>query len=175
MPDRPRGLARPARDVSRRHDIVKLARYGTGSLIATACSYLTFVVLYGIVGTTAGVATFFGWLAGAVPNYWLNRTWTWRRRGRPDMRREVIPYIAIIVGTLILAVVVTDATSAAISGIVSSRAWRTFVVGAAFLGVYLVVFALRFLLLDRMFVSASRGDTDHRLDMPEHAEIEEVT
>src|SRR5437867_2587093 len=83
--------------------IGKMLRYGTGSIVATVCSEVTFLILYGPVEASSTVSSVLAWTAGALPNYWLNRSWTWGRRGRPSVARELVPYAAIILGTLGLA------------------------------------------------------------------------
>src|SRR5919107_866363 len=85
----------------------KALRYLGGSVVAAGCSEVTLVLLYGLLHVAPGPASCLAWLAGAVPNYWLNRSWTWRRRGRPDLRREVLPYVVIVVVTLALATLLT--------------------------------------------------------------------
>jgi len=127
----------------------KLSTYTAGSVLAAACSELALLLCYGVLGLAPAVSAVVAWLCGAVPNYWLNRRWTWRRTGRPDARRELLPYVVIVLGTLALAVVVTRAVDDALSG--SGAAARTTVVAAAFLGVYVAMFLLRYLLLDRLF------------------------
>ena len=92
-----------------------------------------------------------------VPNYWLNRSWTWQQRGRPSLRREVLPYVAIILVTLVLAMLTTRAVDAALAD--SGSLFRTVMVAAAFLGVYVLMFLLRYFLLDRLF---GRIDTNQR-------------
>src|SRR5215218_504418 len=87
----------------------KALRYVGGSVVAAGCSEATLVLLYGLLHMAPGPASCLAWLAGAVPNFWLNRTWTWRRRGRPDLRREVLPYVAISLTTLLLATLLTAA------------------------------------------------------------------
>jgi putative flippase GtrA len=94
-----------------------------------------------------------------LPNYWFNRRWTWGRRGRPDLRREVVPYVAIILGTLLLAALVTKGVDAWMRDVDVSGGVRTVAVAAAFLGVYVVMFALRYLLLDRLFRPRGGGGT----------------
>ncbi|CAA9435621.1 MAG: hypothetical protein AVDCRST_MAG35-2888 [uncultured Quadrisphaera sp.] len=128
----------------------KLLRYAGGSGVAAVCSEVAFLLLYGPLGASPGVASVVGWLAGAVPNYWLNRSWTWRRRGRPSLRREVLPYVAIILATVALAVGATSAVHAATAGAVTG-AWRVVLVNGTFLAVYALVFVLRYALLDRLF------------------------
>ena len=108
------------------HGLVpKLLRYFTGSVVA--------------------------WLAGAFPNFWLNRNWAWQRTGRPSLRHEVLPYAAIIVSTLVLATIATDLADRWLHQQGTSPSVRVPLVAAVFLGVYVVVFAVRFFLLERLF------------------------
>ena len=136
---------------ARGHLIGKLLRYAAGSLVATVCSYATFVFCYGLVHTGTAVASTIGWLAGAIPNYWLNRSWTWRRRGRPALAKELLPYIAIVLVTVLLAVMATGLAERLLLRADVDQPWRTVLVSATFLAVYGVVFLLRFFLLDRLF------------------------
>jgi putative flippase GtrA len=107
------------------------------------------------------------WFAGAVPNYWLGRRWTWRRRDRPDLVAEVLPYVVVVLATLVLAVVTTRTVSDRLSAAHVGHTQREVAVAAAFLGVYVVVFLLRFWLLDRLF--ARLQHRDQRQDAPEPA------
>jgi putative flippase GtrA len=152
MPARQAPLTAMDDEVSPRRELVaKVLRYTAGSVVAAVCSEVTFLLLYGPVHAAPAVASGLGWLAGAVPNYWLNRSWTWRRQGRPSLMGEVIPYVAIVLVTLVLAVVATSAADRLlVQGNVSADV-RVVLVGGAFLAVYCVMFLLRFFLLDRLF------------------------
>ncbi len=141
----------------------KALRYLGGSVVAALCSEVTLVVLYGLLHMAPGPASCLAWLAGAVPNFWLNRTWTWRRQGRPDLRREVLPYVAIILITLLLATVLTAAVDRWARDVATGSTARVLLVAGTFLGVYVAMFVLRFLLLDRLF---------SRLDARERPETE---
>jgi putative flippase GtrA len=129
----------------------KLFRYFTGSLVATGCSEATFVLLYGPAGMGTAWSSVLSWLAGAIPNFWLNRNWAWQRTGRPSLRREVAPYAAVVIVTLLLATLLTHLADQMLhqAGVASSL--RVTLVAAVFLGTYVVVFAVRFFLLERLF------------------------
>lgn len=129
----------------------KLLRYFTGSVVATVCSEVAFVLLYGLLDVGTTWSSVLSWLAGAVPNFWLNRNWAWERRGRPSLRDEVLPYAAIVVATLVLATVATHLTDVWLHHTDVASSVRVMLVAVVFLGVYVVVFALRFVLLDRLF------------------------
>jgi putative flippase GtrA len=137
----------------------KLVRYFTGSVVATVCSEVAFVLLYGLAGAGTTWSSVLSWVAGAVPNFWLNRSWAWQRRGRPSMRDEVLPYVAIIVATLVLATLLTHGADVWLHDQGVSSSLRVTLVAAVFLGTYVVVFALRFVLLDRMFARLHARET----------------
>ena len=129
----------------------KLWRYTGGSVVAAGCSEAAYLILYGLLHVSPGWTSVVAWLAGALPNYWLNRSWTWQRRGRPDLRREVLPYVAVVALTLLLATVATRAADSALRATETAEGTRVLLVAAAFLGTYVVMFVLRFALLDRLF------------------------
>lgn len=129
----------------------KVWRYTGGSVIAAGCSELTLLVLYGAFDLSPGWSSSLAWIAGALPNYWLNRSWAWRLRGRPDLLREVLPYAVIVALTLLLAIASTRAVDESLRAAGAAAETRVMLVAATFLGVYVVVFFLRFLLLDRLF------------------------
>lgn len=129
----------------------RLFRYGTGSIVAVVCSQATFLILYGPVHASTTVSSTLAWLAGAIPNYWLNRSWTWGRRGRPPVTQELLPYAAIVLGTLGLAIAATAAVAAVLDGTSITDAAQTLIVAGTYFLVYVVMFGFRFLLFDRLF------------------------
>ena len=141
--------------------IPKVLRYGVGSIVATVCSETTFLILYGPVNASTTVSSSFAWLAGALPNYWLNRSWTWGRRGRPSVTRELLPYIVIILGTLGLAILATAAGAAVLDGTSVPDSARTVLVAGIYFLVYAVMAVFRFLLFDRLFGSRQSQPAEH--------------
>lgn len=143
---------------SGRSTLGKAVRYGTGSIVATVCSYVAFLLVYGVLDASTTWASIIGWLAGAVPNYVLNRSWAWGVRGRPSLRREILPYVAIVLVTLLLAVVMTGVADRIVDDLDVSHLARTLIVSFVFLGVYGVVFIARFFLFDRLFTGLHAPD-----------------
>jgi putative flippase GtrA len=73
---------------------VKAARYAIGSGVALMTSVIVFALLLGAgVGTTAD--SILAFIAGALPNWILNRRWAWERTGEMDVAREVVGYTLI--------------------------------------------------------------------------------
>ena len=112
----------------------RVSTYTAGSVIAAGCSEVALVVCYGLLHLPPAVSSTIAWVAGAVPNYWLNRSWTWRRRGRPSLSREVLPYAAIILATLLLAALATWAVDAWLREAGASGTTRTVAGGAGLPG-----------------------------------------
>lgn len=130
---------------------LRLSRFTVCSIIATVCSEAVFLFVYGVVGGGSVLASVLGWLAGAIPNYTLNRSWTWGLRHRPDLRREVLPYVAIVLATVGVASVTTHVAGLLVPKITDTHWLQVGLVGAVFLGTYGVLFAARFVLFDRVF------------------------
>jgi putative flippase GtrA len=135
----------------------KVLRFGTGSVVATVCSQATFLVVYGPLGASTTVSSVLAWFAGAIPNYWINRSWTWGRRGRPSVRRELLPYAAVVLGTLALAIVATTGVEKLLETTSISHAGQTLLVTGTYFMVYAVMFVFRFLLFDRLFTRHQGG------------------
>ena len=137
---------------------VRFFRYSVGSVVAIVTSEITFVLCYGTgwLGTTA--ASVVAFVAGAIPNYVLNRSWAWERRGRPNVSREVILYAVVSIVSLVSAAVVTGWVSRIATHVTGSHTGRTTLVAAAYLATYGFLFILKFVIFQRVvFVEPSRG------------------
>lgn len=135
----------------RRGRLLLWARYSTSSVVATVVSQLAFALCYWF-GAAALVATLVAWLAGAVPNYVMNRRWAWGRGG------QLLPYAIIVLGSAASAALVTTVTDHLVRGI-DSHAWKTLLVTGSYFGTYGVLFILKFVLFDR-FVFAKPATAD---------------
>jgi putative flippase GtrA len=133
------------------------AKYSASSVIAGVISELAFVLCYWI-GTRPAWASVIAFLAGALPNYVLNRRWAWGRTGRANRTRELLPYAIIVVVTAIAAALVTSGTDHWLRGWTDSHFWQTVLVSAAFLGTYGVMFILKFVLFDRFVFAKPAAD-----------------
>jgi putative flippase GtrA len=135
---------------------LRLSRYTMGSAICFGISELAFIALFGSNLLGARGASIVASVIGVFPGYFLNRTWTWGRRGKSDLRREVIPYWTTALLSTALAAVVTGAVNAACSG--DSRGVRTIINAAAYMVTYGVLFVVKFAVFQRLFTP---GATAH--------------
>ena len=99
------------------------ARYTGASVIAGIISEIVFLVTYWF-GAVPLVASLLAFVAGAVPNYLMNRYWAWQRRGRADRTMEILPYAVIVVVTAVIAILVTTAADRWVRDHVAAHAWQ---------------------------------------------------
>ena len=125
-------------------------RFAAGTVISTACSQLTLVLLFGVLDASAAVSGAVAFVAGAIPNFLIHRFWTWRRSGPVRMRRELMPYLAVITFSGLVAVGITTGVDRLLGGAIADHALRTAVIAIVYGLSYLPVFVLKFALLDRL-------------------------
>jgi putative flippase GtrA len=135
---------------------VRFSKFAAGSVAATLLSQLTLTGLFWLGGVNATTASLVAFVAGAIPNFIVNWKWTWGRSGRPALLRELLPYIAIIVGGGLAATALTTLTDHVLAPLVTDRGARTITLDIAYLSSYAILFVLKFALLDRVF---RRGKT----------------
>jgi putative flippase GtrA len=143
-----------------RHPLgVRFSRYFLGSLVAVVTSETAFVLCYGsgLLGTTGSSAVAF--VAGAIPNYILNRWWAWGRRGRPRVGREIIVYAGISIVSLVAAALATGWAGRWAPHVAATRAERTTIVAAAYLATYGALFVLKFLAFELVVFPGSSATT----------------
>ncbi len=103
-------------------------------------------------GWSGGRANVFAALLSAIPAYLLSRRWVWEVRGAHSMRAEIVPFWTLALIGLVVSTALAE---------MADRVWDTWywVAGASLAG-YLVVWVLKFVLLDRMFDAAARRLAD---------------
>ena len=137
----------------RRPLAVRLAKFTAGSAVATVISELAFILMYGLLHTGTRLAGLVAFFAGAIPNWTLNRRWTWQRRGRPRLGREVLPYVAVVIATAVAATALSGLADDWVHGLATPRSVQVALVGVAYLLPYGVVFLLKFVLFERVVFS----------------------
>lgn len=141
-------------------------RYAAGSAVAAGCSEIVLVGSYALLGLGPQAASALAWLAGAVPNYVLNRRWAWKRRGGAALLRETLPYWAITLGTAVLAIGATSVADGWVRRLVTDRGERSFLLGAVYLAAYGFVFVAKFALFDRWVFAGRTAERRSRSQVP---------
>lgn len=136
------------------------AKFFAGSMVGTVISQLVLIGLYGVSGTSAATASVLAFIAGAVPNFFLNRRWAWGRRGADGAWREMLPYAVVVtVGGLAASGLSTTAEHL-IRPVVENHVLRTAILDLAYLASFGVVFVFKFALLDRFVFRRTQKGPD---------------
>jgi putative flippase GtrA len=130
--------------------MTKLLRFLAGSLLATLISALVFPLVYRGVHAGPRIATFAAFAAGAAVSFGVNRFWTWSRRNRAGLGRDLLGFLAVAGSVAILAAIVTSVTDLYADRAGVGGNLRTALVESAYLGTYALMFLIKFLLLDRL-------------------------
>lgn len=139
----------------------RFVRYSLVSGVAIVISQATILICTWIFGLSGIAANTIGALAATPASYELNRKWAWGKHGKSHLWREVVPFWSLSLlgflastGTVQLADNFTKAQH--IVGLP-----RSLVLMGASLFAYGIVWVLKFVVFNRLFISAdSGGDSD---------------
>ena len=130
----------------------RITRYSIAATIAVTTSAVTFAVLYVLgVGTTACSVSAF--VAGAIPNWSLNRRWTWAIKGRLAWGREVFGYIIVSALTLLASSEATGWTQKHVQSIPAHYGIRVLLVTGSYVATFALLFAIRFVIYEHWIFS----------------------
>jgi putative flippase GtrA len=125
----------------------RLARFAISSAVAATTSAVVFPILY-VLGASTTACSVAAFAAGAIPNWTLNRRWTWKVEGRVAFGREILAYIAVSATTLLALSLATGWTHHQVQGIPAGHGVRVLLVTASYFGVLAVLYGLRYFLYE---------------------------
>ena len=134
----------------------KITRYAIGSVIALLTSIVVFALCY-VAGLSTTMCSILAFLAGAVPNWILNRRWAWQISGQVAFLREIVAYIAISLIVLVASAAATGWTKQEVHGLSHPHGLRVLLVTASYVFVQAVLFVVKFVIYEQwVFAGRSR-------------------
>ncbi len=130
----------------------RVARFAIASMVAAGTSAVVFPVLY-VLGASTTACSIAAFAAGAIPNWTMNRRWTWKVEGRVAFGREILAYILVSASTLIVLSLVTGWTHQQVQSIPAGHGIRVALVTASYFGVLAVLYGIRYMLYERWIFS----------------------
>ena len=130
----------------------RLTRFAISSVLAAATSAVVFPILY-VLGASTTACSIGAFVAGAIPNWTLNRRWTWKVEGRVAFGREICAYVVISASTLLALSLATGWTNHLVSGIPAHHGIRVLLVTASYFAVLAILYGLRFFLYEHWIFS----------------------
>jgi putative flippase GtrA len=126
-----------------------LGRAAATSVAATVVSQIVLLAVLA-TGGVAVLASTLAWAAGAVLNFVITRRWVWGRTGRPRVRRELLPYLAVIGLGGLASIGLTTLSGSLLTPLNLPHVWWVVLVDGAYVAGYALVFVVKFTLLDRL-------------------------
>lgn len=123
--------------------IGKWAKYSAASLSGVVTSTATLFVLLEIVDLDPVPSNVIAVTAGAIPNYLVNRAWTFNKRGAHSFTREVLPFWGMAILGLLLSTV-------AVAWAAERFDENTFILMLANIASFGVLWVARFFILERV-------------------------
>ncbi len=130
----------------------RVTKFAISSMLAAGTSAVVFPILY-VLGASTTACTVIAFFAGAIPNWTLNRRWTWKVEGRVALGREVFAYLVISGSTLVVLSVATGLTNHLVKHIPAHHGIRVVLVTASYFAVLAVLYGLRFFLYEHWIFS----------------------
>jgi len=130
----------------------RVTRFAISSALAAATSAVVFPVLY-VLGASTTACTILAFFAGAIPNWSLNRRWTWKVQGRVAFGREIIAYLVISTCSLFILSLATGWTNRQVHSIPAHHGIRVLLVTGSYFAVLAVLYGVRFFLYEHWIFS----------------------
>ena len=131
----------------------RVTKFAIASALAAATSAVVFPVLY-VLGASTTACTIVAFFAGAIPNWTLNRRWTWKVEGRVAFGREVLAYLLLSASTLLLLSLATGWTDHEIKSFVpAGHGLRVILVTGSYFAVLAVLYVVRFFIYEHWIFS----------------------
>jgi putative flippase GtrA len=121
-------------------------------MFAAATSAVVFPILY-VLGASTTACTVVAFFAGAIPNWTLNRRWTWKVEGRVAVGREILAYLVISVSTLLVLSLATGWTDRQVRSLPAHHGVRVILVTASYFAVLAILYGVRFFLYEHWIFS----------------------
>lgn len=135
----------------------KVTRYAIGSVVALVTSVVVFALMDWI-GIHTAIDSAAAFVAGAVPNWILNRKWAWKLKDRTDFMREIVAYMVISLAVWAASSWATGETQLWVNHHVTpGNGLRVILVTLAYVIVQAIFFAVKFVIYDKwVFAGRSR-------------------
>jgi putative flippase GtrA len=143
----------------------KFIKYALASVISVIVTQIVLIFCYSGVKLSGGWSAFIASSVAAVPSYFLNRNWVWRKSGKSHMRKEVLPFwIMVFIGLGFSALIGYYADSAG-AKVTDSHFFRTLIITGSNVGGFALLWVLKFIIFNKiLFAHRPADEIDPVLD-----------
>jgi putative flippase GtrA len=132
---------------------VKVIRYTLVSVISAVTSLVLLTIVFGVLRLWSEVvSTLFANVMAGIPSYFLNRQWVWGKSGRSHIWREIVPFWVMSITGIGFALYAASLAQAFANSHHLQHLARTVLVIGANVAAFSILWLLKFLILNRLFV-----------------------
>lgn len=143
--------------------LVKLWRYGAGSVLAFVSSGVALFICIQWLGFGATTAAVIAFLVGAIPNWILNRRWAWEKTEREGFAAETTLYVIVSLISLGISVGVTKATAIGAAHLATHLVVKHLLVTGSYLLTTVVLTGAKYVAYDRLVFVDRRPRSRHHV------------
>jgi len=135
---------------------IRFGRFAVAAIVAFATTEVVLSICAGPLQLTATWATLIAWFSGAVVSYLLSR-WAWKRKGRPNLLRETLPFWIVSAMVIVILTLATKFGYHSSGWLHLGGAERVLYIDAVTGVANLGTFVLRFLFFHYVLFAGSAG------------------
>jgi putative flippase GtrA len=138
---------------------LKVIRYTLVSVISAATSLVILTIVFGVLRLgNEVVCTLFANVMAGIPSYFLNRQWVWGKSGRSHLWREVVPFWVMSITGILFALYAASLAQSFANEHHLQHLARTVLVLGANVAAFGILWLLKFLILNRLFVEIADAE-----------------
>src|SRR3984885_1387512 len=135
---------------------IRFGRFAVAAISAFATTEVVLTICAGPLNLSATWASLISWFSGALVSYVLSR-WAWKRKGRPDLLRETVPFWIVSAMVVAILTVATKFGYHSAGWLHLHHAKRLLYVDAVYGVANVGTFLLRFLFFHYVLFAGSAG------------------
>lgn len=128
----------------------KAVKYTMVSVISVAVSQVAMITAFGLFHWSARWSAVFATSMGAIPSYYLNRSWVWGKSGRSHLMKEILPFWALAFLGMAFSTVTSGLAEDYVKDHRLSHLMETAIVTGAFFGAFAVLWLAKFVLFNKV-------------------------
>lgn len=128
----------------------KALKYMAVSVVTVAVSQIALFTLYAGMHWTAKSANVAACVVGGIPSYYLNRSWTWGKKGKSHLLKEVLPFWVLAFLGLAFSTWAADFAESHAVDLTDRRLGQALVINAAVIAAFGVLWVVKFVIFNRV-------------------------
>jgi putative flippase GtrA len=146
----------------------RMFRYTMVSVVAVPVGLIFDVVALTVFHWSAGWSGIFGAGFGAVPSYYLNRSWAWGKSGRSHLWKEIVPFWIIAFISVLFAGWTQSLAEHYVKHHDIAGLGRLVIILGAYLGGFALLWAVKYVIFNKVLFAVEH----HHHDDPDQPDVE---